>query len=210
MSYTLATAAAATGLNKSTILWAIKLGKISAAKDQHGEWQIEPVELHRIYPPVAPQRYAPPHAAAIAEAHQQVAILQAVLDVMKADRDGWRDQARRLLLADQRDRRPWWRRLAGGWVDRPSRSRYLMTWATRYLPPPSTLTLATLSASAAALAVMSDISVRIGRMVSATIGPSALSADPQGSGGDPSGVGHDRQRGGLLQRVRRGRVRKAA
>ena len=33
-------------------------------------------------------------------------IFVGVLDVMKADRDGWRDQARRLLLADQRDRRP--------------------------------------------------------------------------------------------------------
>jgi hypothetical protein len=210
MSYTLATAAAATGLNKSAILWAIKLGKISAAKDQHGEWQIEPVDLHLTYPPVAPQRYAPPHAAAIAEAHQQVAMLQAVLEVMKADRDGWRDQARRLLLADQRNRRPWWRRLAGGWVDRPRRSRYPMTWATCHLLPPGTLTLAGLSATAAALAVMSDISVRISRMVSATIGPSAPSANPQGRCGDPSGVGHDRRPSGLLQRVRRGRVRKTA
>jgi hypothetical protein len=136
MSYTLATAAATTGLNKSTILWAIKLGKVSAARDQHGEWQIEPVELHRIYPPVAPQRYAPPHAAAIEEAHQQVAMLQAVLDVMKADRDGWRDQAQRLLLADQWDRRPWWQRLADGWVERPGRLRYLMTWARCHLPLP--------------------------------------------------------------------------
>jgi hypothetical protein len=154
MSYTLATAAAATGLNKSAILWAIKLGKVSAAKDQHGEWQIEPVDLHRTFPPVpvAPRRYAPPHAAAIAEAHQQVAMLQAVLEVMKADRDGWRDHVRRLLLADQRDRRPWWRRLAGGWVDRPRRSRYPMTLgATYHLPPSGTLTLAALSAIASDL-----------------------------------------------------------
>ena len=85
-----------------------------------------------------------------------------------------------------------------------------MTWATCHLLPASPLTLAGLSAIAAALAVMSDISVRIARMVSATIGPSALSANPQGRGGDPSGVGHDRRRGGTLQRVGRGRFRKAA
>jgi hypothetical protein len=72
------------------------------------------------------------------------------------------------------------------------------------------LTLAGLSATAAALAVMSDISVRISRMVSATIGPSAPSANPQGRCGDPSGVSHDRRPSGLLQRVRRGRVRKTA
>jgi hypothetical protein len=29
---------------------AIKAGKISVAKDENGEWQIDPAELHRIYP----------------------------------------------------------------------------------------------------------------------------------------------------------------
>ena len=53
MSYTLATAAKATGLNKSTILRAIKSGQINGAKDQFGEWRIEAVELHRVYPAVA-------------------------------------------------------------------------------------------------------------------------------------------------------------
>jgi hypothetical protein len=53
MSYTLNTAAPATGLNRTTILRAIKSGKISGAKDEHGEWHIEPAELHRVYPPVA-------------------------------------------------------------------------------------------------------------------------------------------------------------
>jgi hypothetical protein len=152
MSYTFATAAAATGLNKSTILWAIKLGKVSAVKDQHGEWQIEAGRAPPHLPACCAATVRTPHAAAIAEAHQQVAMLQAVLDVMKADRDGWRDQAQRLLLADQRDRRRWWRRAAGGWVDRPRRLQYVMTWATCHLPPPSTLTFAALSAIAAALA----------------------------------------------------------
>ena len=51
MSYTLAAAAAACGLNKSTVLRAIKA--ISGTKDEHGEWHIEAAELHRVYPPVA-------------------------------------------------------------------------------------------------------------------------------------------------------------
>jgi len=50
--YTIATAAAAVGRNKTAILRAIKAGKILAAKDQNGEWQIDPAELHRIYPPL--------------------------------------------------------------------------------------------------------------------------------------------------------------
>jgi hypothetical protein len=53
MSYTLASAAAACDVNKSTILRAIKSGKISETKDQHGEWHVEPAGLHRVYPPVA-------------------------------------------------------------------------------------------------------------------------------------------------------------
>ncbi len=40
--YTIATAAAAVGRNKTAILRAIKAGKISVAKDENGEWQIDP------------------------------------------------------------------------------------------------------------------------------------------------------------------------
>jgi len=50
--YTIATAAAAVGRNKTAILRAIKAGKISVAKDENGEWQIAPADLHRIYPPL--------------------------------------------------------------------------------------------------------------------------------------------------------------
>src|SRR5262249_42930224 len=65
--FTLGTAAQACGLNKSTVLRAIKAGKISATRDEHGQWQIDPAEMHRVYPPVASnaagqwseQRYAP-------------------------------------------------------------------------------------------------------------------------------------------------------
>jgi GH24 family phage-related lysozyme (muramidase) len=50
MPYTLGTAALACGANKSTILRSIKAGKIAAIRDEHGQWQIEPAELHRVYP----------------------------------------------------------------------------------------------------------------------------------------------------------------
>lgn len=55
MSYTLAAAAAATGQNKTTILKAIKDGRIPGTRDDLGEWHIEPAELYLVYPPL-PER----------------------------------------------------------------------------------------------------------------------------------------------------------
>jgi excisionase family DNA binding protein len=52
MTYSVKQAAEATGKTKPTILRAIQKGKISAKKDEHGEWEIDPAELHRVYPPV--------------------------------------------------------------------------------------------------------------------------------------------------------------
>jgi len=51
MSYSLGAAAAATGLNKTSILRAIKNGKISGTKDALGQWWVEPAELHRVPKP---------------------------------------------------------------------------------------------------------------------------------------------------------------
>ena len=52
MAYSLKQAADATGRTKPTLLRAIQSGKISAKKGEMGAWEIEPVELHRIYPPI--------------------------------------------------------------------------------------------------------------------------------------------------------------
>ena len=57
MKYTLSDAALATGKNKATIQRAIKSGKISALKGESGSYEIDPSELHRVFPPVA-QRVA--------------------------------------------------------------------------------------------------------------------------------------------------------
>jgi excisionase family DNA binding protein len=53
MSYTIEAAATATGLNKKTLLRAIKSGKLTGTKDERGEWLIEPAELHHVFPAVA-------------------------------------------------------------------------------------------------------------------------------------------------------------
>ncbi len=100
MPYSLAAAAAATGLNKTTILQAIKSGRITGTKDAAGQWQIEPA---------AAQQYAASHTAAIlVEAHQRVALAEqklvdtkAALDDMRGQRDKWQEMAERLSLANQ-------------------------------------------------------------------------------------------------------------
>jgi hypothetical protein len=51
MPMTLAQAAQATGVNRSTILRSIMSGKISGTKDDKGVWWVEPCELHRVFPP---------------------------------------------------------------------------------------------------------------------------------------------------------------
>ena len=58
--YTLGTAAKATGKSKSTILRVIQNGVISTIKGPHGDYQIDPAELHRVYPPVASSGAAQP------------------------------------------------------------------------------------------------------------------------------------------------------
>lgn len=52
MAYGLREASIATGMAKVTVWKAIQAGKISATRDPHGQWKIEPAELHRLYPPV--------------------------------------------------------------------------------------------------------------------------------------------------------------
>ncbi|MFV0644704.1 MAG: DNA-binding protein [Sphingomonadaceae bacterium] len=55
MKYSLSEAAHATGKNKTTIQRAIKSGKISARKGDSGSYEIDPSELHRVFPPSVAQ-----------------------------------------------------------------------------------------------------------------------------------------------------------
>src|SRR3954451_1114217 len=52
MPYSLKQAADATRRTKPTLLRAIQTGKISAKKDELREREIDPAELHRVFPPV--------------------------------------------------------------------------------------------------------------------------------------------------------------
>jgi|TARA_R110000796_G_scaffold36347_1_gene92647 chromosome segregation ATPase len=58
VGYSLSEAAKATGKNKTTIQRAIKSGKISASKGENGSYDIDPSELHRVFPPHVAHRIA--------------------------------------------------------------------------------------------------------------------------------------------------------
>jgi len=57
--YTVPQAAVAVGRNRSSVLRAIRSGRLSAVRDEAtGDWRIDPAELHRLYPP-RPKMRAP-------------------------------------------------------------------------------------------------------------------------------------------------------
>jgi excisionase family DNA binding protein len=119
MSYTLGTAARATGVSKSTIYRAIKAGRISASRTDSGDYAIDPAELHRVFPPLDSDGTRPGAAlkggttppagselalknarleAEVAATALVSELLRRQLDETRQDRDHWRGQAQRLAL----------------------------------------------------------------------------------------------------------------
>lgn len=121
MSYTLGTAAKATGKSKTTIQRAIAKGTISAHKEKNGRYSIDPSELHRVFPMVSTDTVAQPPQVDTSrppdETPLQVKVeaLEAMLErerealsEMRSDRDAWKQQATALLGASEKKRRIWW------------------------------------------------------------------------------------------------------
>lgn len=132
MAYTLGQAAKAVGRTKGAIQQAIAGNKISATKDEFGRWQIDPAELHRLYPPKKPQlndaEYQPDtgYTAEIERLNGTVEGLERLCRQIENERDSLRvrldqseqerrDKDRQLtaLLTDQREqtapaKRRWW------------------------------------------------------------------------------------------------------
>lgn len=128
MVYTLGKAAKATGKSKATISKAIKSGRISARKGDGGVYQIDPSELHRVYPPTPldtgnleqneTPTVNPEYAGKIRElelvldaTQQRLEDRDQQLSDIKEDRDKWRQQATGLLEGKQPRR--FWSRIFG-------------------------------------------------------------------------------------------------
>jgi hypothetical protein len=127
--YSLKQAADAVGRGKPAVLKAIKSGRISAKKDDNGQWQIDPAELHRVYPASAAgngsgnapgERQEPPENSGIRPDVEGLRERLAEKDALIADLRTERDrllgivetQAQQVKqLTDQRPaarRRKWW------------------------------------------------------------------------------------------------------
>jgi excisionase family DNA binding protein len=134
---TLREAAETVGTSKSTLFRAIRAGRISATRDDDGQFRIDPAELFRVYPPATSERSAPARAAPqamtqdapaadtalavrCASLEAEVQGLKAMVEELRRSREKWEAQAERLALAPptpitvtMSEQRPWWRRMVG-------------------------------------------------------------------------------------------------
>ena len=108
------------GRSRQAIIKAIRKGTLSAAKDESGEWRIDPAELFRVYPPVSQVDDIHPATASASDTdglrreiemlRERLAEKDEQIADLREDRDRWREQATRLLPAPQQAprRRRWW------------------------------------------------------------------------------------------------------
>lgn len=95
---TLAEAATQVGRSKPTRQRAIKAGRMSATRDEHGAYRIDPAELARAYPNDPPPSALamlleqPTHAEVVADLARQVATLEARLAMAIDERDYLRER----------------------------------------------------------------------------------------------------------------------
>jgi len=138
MKYSLSEAAKATGKNKTTIQRAIKSGKISASKGDGGSYEIDPSELHRVFPLTVAQRTQsndtqqaklPPessHIDRVVELEKELAVTRERANGLEAQKDQMADTINDLrkrldssegrvmaLLADNRPKSNFLARLFG-------------------------------------------------------------------------------------------------
>jgi hypothetical protein len=113
MPYTLTEAARAVRKDKTTLLRAIRAGKVAAMRDAATRgWLIEPAELHRVYPVIAD---AVPRDATHEALEAEVRGLRARLDDAHATiadlrrrLDAEADERRRLTAVLGAPKRGWW------------------------------------------------------------------------------------------------------
>ena len=121
MALTLNQAAKTCSRSKSTLLEAIRSGRMSAPKDDRGRYAIDPAELHRAFPFQAPDQSADqfpepkptnlgnhPTTPADRVLEREVELLREMLAKAEANADHWRALAERqqALLEDKRPKEP--------------------------------------------------------------------------------------------------------
>ena len=107
MSLTAKEAGTQVGMSRQGITKAIHQGKLSAQKDLNGQWQIEPVELFRVYDPVSCTQPAATsfHEDTPTGATESLARENKLLWKMLADKDDVITYLRTRLDAEAEERR---------------------------------------------------------------------------------------------------------
>jgi len=129
MAMSLVEAAAATGVNRSTLFRAYKSGRMTATRTDAGTIEVDAAELFRCFPPQQGALGAMHHGAQadvaddkalrVSALEVEVKLLREMLDAMRGDRDAWREQAGKVVAALPppaplpEQRRGWWRRMVG-------------------------------------------------------------------------------------------------
>lgn len=149
MVYSVKQAAEATGKTKPTILRAIQKGKISAKKDEHGEWEIDPPELHRVYEPVAAGTSTGTDTS-VAAALREIELLREML----SDKDRQIDGLTRRLEDVDEERRTTLRQLTALLTDQRAKAPEVMV-----TPPPTSAAIITPPPPAAAAPTRTDVAV---------------------------------------------------
>ncbi len=112
MTYTLGEAAKATGKSKPTISRALKKGTISGKKNDNGEYELDPAEVHRVWPMIQPASNdtgtpeIPETVSNDKALQREIELLREMLDKTEADRDQWRQQAQKVtaLIEDKSEK----------------------------------------------------------------------------------------------------------
>ena len=102
---TLGQAAKAANVSKATLSKSLKSGRLSYIAKTPAGYEIDPAELFRVFPPKQPETVTserletPPETVSSEGYRRENELLRQQLEETKADRDAWREQAQRLLLA---------------------------------------------------------------------------------------------------------------
>jgi excisionase family DNA binding protein len=133
MTLSLQEAADLARVNKSTLFRAIKSGKISASRDEHKQWRLDPAEVTRVYPVAvgnAEQQHAMPRKRdrtdeLVAQLREQLADLRREVERAHNDADHARNDAETWRNAFETERS---QRLALAAPETPPASPKLGPW----------------------------------------------------------------------------------
>jgi excisionase family DNA binding protein len=139
---TLKQAAEAIGRSKQTVLRAIQAGKISAQKDEGGEWRIQASELFRVYAPGTGdgtadeglERDAPD--GVIAQYQVRIETLEAYMERERRQYEDTINDLRRRLDSSEEERRRKDQQLTALLTDQRKREEEAQAKAAEPPPPP--------------------------------------------------------------------------